>query len=54
MGRARIDSASVARAVARLGDALAADPERLAPLAFLLDDFPEGYDPDQTPEERYA
>lgn len=50
----RIDAASVARAVGRLRDALADDPERFEPLGTLVDDFPDGYDPDQTSAERDA
>ena len=52
--RARIDAEAVARAVSRLGAALADDPERFEPLELVLADFPEGYDPDETPAERDA
>ena len=51
---ARIDAASVARAVGRLREARDAEPERLEPHGALVDDFPNGYDPDQTPAERDA
>jgi len=49
--RARIDSGLVARVARRLREA----SDRIAGgdrLRLVLDDLPEGYDPDKTPEER--
>ena len=49
----RLDAAAIARAVGRLQAAVDDDPDRFAPLALVLEDWPgEGYDPEQTPEER--
>lgn len=50
----RLDAAAIARSVGRLRDAAEADPERFAPLGLVLDDWPEDYDPYETPEARRA
>ena len=49
---ARLDAAVIARAVGRLRDAAQADPDRFEPLTLVLEDYPDGYDPDETPAER--
>lgn len=50
----RLDSAAIARSVGRLQQAHDGDPERFAALDLVLEDWPEGYDPDETPEDRDA
>lgn len=50
--RARVSADVVARAVARLAAVLADDADRFAPLELVVEDYPEGYDPDETPDAR--